>query len=148
MVWFWLALTIALIVVEISTVQLVCIWFAVGAAVTAIVKAIFGSLALPWQLLIFICVSLILLISTRKLVKRLLKNKKEENAINLDRNIGKEARVVEEIDNVNELGAVKLGGLVWSARSIDNSKIEVGEIVIFKEIKGNKAIVERIKKGE
>ena len=70
--WFWLALAIGLAVVELATTQLVCVWFSVGAAVTAIVTSIFGGLAIHWQLLIFVLVSLALLLATRKLVKKFL----------------------------------------------------------------------------
>ena len=54
--------------------------------------------------------------------------------------------MVEEINNIRGEGAVKIDGKVWSARSVDGSGIPVDTIVIFKEINGNKAMVER--KGE
>ena len=54
--------------------------------------------------------------------------------------------VVEDINNINGVGAVKINGLVWSARSGNGEDIPADTVVIFKEIRGNKAIVER--KGE
>ena len=146
MVWFWLALAIALLVFELITVQLVSVWFAMGAGVTAIVTAIVesagGSLDVVWQVAIFVVVSGVLLLSTRKLALKLLKkNKKQET--NLELNIGKIAVVTERIDNVRGEGTVKINGLEWSARSVDDSIIEKEELVIFKEIQGNKALVER-----
>ena len=146
MVWFWLALAIALLVFELITVQLVSVWFAMGAGVTAIVTAIVesagGSLDVVWQVAIFVVVSGVLLLSTRKLaIKLLKKNNKQET--NLELNIGKIAVVTERIDNVRGEGAVKINGLEWSARSVDDSIIEKEELVIFKEIQGNKALVER-----
>lgn len=146
MVWFWLALAIALLVFELITVQLVSVWFAMGAGVTAIVTAIVesagGSLDVVWQVAIFVVVSGVLLLSTRKLALKLLKkNNKQET--NLELNIGKIAVVTERIDNVRGEGAVKINGLEWSARSVDDSIIEKEELVVFKEIQGNKALVER-----
>ena len=143
MVWFWLSLTVALLVIEISTTQLVSVWFALGAGVTALIKAIFPTLGTIWQVIIFVCVSIALLLSTRRFVKRFLFNRSREHETNLELNIGKEAVVVEEIDNVNGAGAVKINGLVWSARSIDDSEIPVDTIVIFEKIDGNKAIVKK-----
>ena len=144
MVWFWLALTIVLVVIEIVTTQIVSIWFAAGSAVTAITLAIVqsagGNLPVVWQCVIFIVVSAILLASTRKLVKKLLK-KKAERETNLDLVIDKTAVVTEQIDNIQGTGTIRINGLEWSARSLDDSIIEKDEIVIFKEIKGNKAYV-------
>ncbi len=146
MVWFWLALAIALLVMELATTQLVSIWFSVGAGVCAIITAIVGStgnsLDIVWQVLIFAVVSGVLLLSTRKLAKKLLKKGKNQET-NLELNIGKVAIVTETIDNIKGEGAIKINGLVWSARSADDSIINKDELVIFKEIQGNKAIVER-----
>lgn len=146
MVWFWFALAIVLLVVEIVTTQLVSIWFSIGAGVSAIVVAIVnssgGSIDLVWQVLIFALVSGVLLLSTRKLAKKLVKRNKNQET-NLELNIGKVAVVTETINNVQGEGAIKINGLEWSARSSDDSIINKDELVIFKEIQGNKAIVER-----
>ncbi len=146
MVWFWFALAIALLVLELATTELVSIWFSIGAGISAIVTAIVkgagGSLGVVWQVLIFAVASGALLLSTRRLVKRLLKRNKNQET-NLELNIGKVAIVTEAIDNIKGEGAIKINGLEWSARSCDDSKIEKDELVIFKEIQGNKAIVER-----
>lgn len=144
MVWVWLSLAIVLIVVELATTQLVSIWLGLGAAVTAIVTGIVtscgGSISVAWQVALFFATASILLASTRKLVKRLLK-KNESQETNLELNIGKVAVVTETINNLRGEGAIKINGLVWTARSVDDSVIEKDELVIFKEIKGNKALV-------
>ena len=61
----WLALGIAFAVAEGLTVQLVSIWFAIGAAVTALVTALID---IPWptQLLIFVIVAGVLLAAMAK----------------------------------------------------------------------------------
>ncbi len=144
--WFWLSLTIGLVALELATTHLVCVWFALSAMITTIVTVVFSDLSLPWQAVIFLVASAILLISTRPLVKKIMKHRNEKQATNLELFIGHEAIVTEDIDNINGLGAIKINGLVWSARSLNNEQISKDEIVIFKEISGNKAIVER--KGE
>ena len=144
MVWIWLSLAIALVVVELSTTQLVSIWLAIAAAITAIITAIVascgGTLPLVWQIIIFVVSSAALLASTRKLVQKLFKRNKNQET-NLELNLDKVAVVTERIDNVREEGAIKINGLVWTARSLDDSVIEKDELVIFKEIRGNKAFV-------
>lgn len=146
MQWFWLSLTIGLIVVEVATVQLVSVWFALSAMITTFATLIFDDLTIPWQAAIFVVLSIVLLLSTRPLVKLLLKKRGEMQKTNLELYIDKDAVVIEDIDNLKGTGAIKINGMVWSARSKDESNISKDEIVIFKEIIGNKAVV--IRKGE
>lgn len=146
MQWFWLALSIALVVIELSTTQLISVWFAIGAGVTALVKSIVPGIGIPWQVLIFVVVSTALFFATRPFVKRLTSNRGKEHETNLELIVGKDAIVTEDIDNIKGTGAVRINGLEWSARAVNNCEISAGEIVIVKEIKGNKLIVEG--KGE
>ena len=144
MMWLWFALAIAFLVLELVTTQFVSIWFSASALITGIVVAIFPQMQIAWQIIIFVVLSVGALVATRPLVKKLVKKMKGSET-NLELNIGKTAMVVETIDNIKETGAVKINGLVWSARSSDNSIIEVGEIVIFERVSGNKAFVSKSK---
>ena len=146
MQWFWLALSIALVVIELSTTQLISVWFALGAGITAVVKVIFPSIGIPWQALIFVLASTVLFLATRPFVKKLTSNRGKEHETNLELIVGKEAIVTENINNIKGTGAVKINGLEWSARTDDNCEILAGEIVLIKEIKGNRLIVKG--KGE
>lgn len=140
MVWVWLALAILLLVVELATTEFVSIWFSASALITGILKAIFDGMSLPVQMIIFAVLSIVALVATKPLVKK-LKARPVDGETNLELNIGKNAVVTETIDNVKETGAIKINGLIWTARSLDGTVIPEGEIVIFKEINGNKAIV-------
>ena len=148
MEWIWLCLMIALVVIELATTQLICVWFAFGAMVTSILTAIFGDMGfgLGWQIIVFTFISVAFLFATRPFVKKILKKRTEGQKTNLELYIDKEALVTEDIDNIKGEGAVKINGIVWSAKSKNGEAISNGEIVIFREIIGNKAIVER--KGE
>ncbi len=140
MMWVWFALAILLLVVELATVQFVSIWFSASALVTGIVVTIFNDMPIVWQIVLFVVLSVVALFATRPLVKKLTSGSKSSKT-NFELNIDKPAVVTEKIDNIKETGAIKINGLVWTARSIDNSVIDVGEIVVFKEISGNKALV-------
>lgn len=144
MMWAWFALAILLLVVELTTTQFVSIWFSAAALVTGLIVSIFSEMQIVWQVLIFVALSVIALVATRPLVKKLT-SKSNGKETNMDLNIGKTAIVTETINNIKETGAVKLNGLVWTARSKDDSVIEKGEIVIFEKITGNKAIVSKNK---
>lgn len=137
MLWFWIVLIVALVVIEAVTVQLVTIWFAVGAVGGLIASAL--NLDIWLQVLIFVAVSAITLVATRPLVKRFTRMQKQPT--NADRYIGQTAVVVEPIDNIHSKGAVTIGGLEWTARTVDGSTVEKDELVTVKAIEGAKLIV-------
>ncbi len=138
MVYVWLGILVAAIVLEIATTQIVSIWFAVG-ALAAFIATLAGVQQLWIQIVIFVVVSAIAVIATRPLVKKII-NKKAEPT-NADMVIGKTGVVTETIDNLAPTGVVKVNGSVWTARSADNTVIEAGEKVIIREISGVKLIV-------
>lgn len=141
MLIIWAAAIIAFGVLEAVTAQLVSIWFVIG-AIGAFVAALFDA-SITVQVIIFIAVTIVALIVTRPLVKKFVHPKKQ--ATNADRVLNQKGIVVEEINNIKATGQVKVDGKVWSARSTDNSIIDVNEEIIIKEISGVKLIVERTK---
>lgn len=144
----WLCATLVLLGVEFFTVELIAVWFACSALVMVIITAIFPELFFVWQFCIFLVLATILLLSTRKIVKKLMVRKKDQET-NLGLIINHTARVEEEIDNALEAGAVKINGIVYTARSENGEKVAVGESVTVVQIKGNKLIVIKNKqKGE
>ena len=133
----WAVFFVVFVIVEISTFELVSIWLAVG-SLGAMFMSIF-DLPLWSQLLVFIVASLVLILATRPIVKKLLKDVKPTNA---ELDIGKTATVVEEITNKAGKGRVNLNGVFWAARTVDNEIIPEGTIVVIKEIDGAKLIVD------
>lgn len=138
---FWLVLLVAFAIIEAATVQLVSVWFAVGAL--GALAAVFAHADFKVQLSVFIAVSLLSFVLTRPLVKKFTKSGIQST--NADRCIGKTAVVIEEIDNLNAKGQVKVNGNIWSARSSDGSVIPENTLVKVLKIEGVKVIVEVIK---
>lgn len=141
-IWVWVGLIALFAIIESFTFQLVSIWFALGAFAALIANAF--SLSPIWQVTAFCIVSLIAVIATRPIVKRLMSSKNMHRT-NADRNIGRQAIVTEEINNLESRGLVSVDGNVWTARSVDSSIISKGETVIVDGIDGVKLIVEKIK---
>ena len=137
---FWLVLAIVLAVLEAVTVQLVAIWFTIG-CIAAIVSGLLG-LGMWGQFAVFVTMSVICLLATRPLVKRVLKQKHVHT--NADSLIGKVAIVTEKINNFESKGRVRIAGLDWSARSESGEVIDAKENVLVKEIEGVTLIVERV----
>ena len=141
--WVWLGLAIILIVIESITFTLTTIWFALGALVMIFVSL--THIALKWQLLIFIVLSLLLLVFTRPFAVKKLKVKK--TPMNSDSLEGKKVLVTQKITEL-EKGAIKINGTEWTASSADGSEIESGTECIIKEIQGATVIVEPIDNKE
>lgn len=137
-VLMWAIVTIILIVAEIGTVQLVAIWFAAGSLI-AFISSLFG-IDFRIQIILFIIASILLLLATRPLAKKLLKNKKTPT--NADSIIGQKAVVTEKIDNIHNMGRVHVNGLSWSARSKNDDQVfDVDQTCKVVKIEGVKAIV-------
>ena len=136
---FWIAAMIFFIIVEAVTVGLASIWFAIG-SVAALICALAGGPV--WlQVVWFVAVSALTLFLTRPLVKKYVAGRAVPT--NADRNIGRTAVVTEEINNLAATGTVKVDGLDWTARSTDdNVTIPKDTVVIIKEIRGVKLLVE------
>lgn len=137
---FWVAALVVFLIVEAVTAGLVSIWFVFGSLVALICAALGAAVWL--QIFWFVIVSVATLVLTRPLVKRYVDSRSV--ATNADRSIGRAAVVTERIDNLAATGAVKLDGVVWTARSTDDAvAIETDERVTVRAIEGVKLIVER-----
>ena len=134
----WAGIAVVAIIVEGCIVQLVSMWFAVGALASAVVSVFTDDILI--QLAVFSVLSIICIVSTRPLARKLKKNNKEVPT-NCDRYIGKTAEVIVDIDNNSASGQVKVDGSVWSAKSVTNEIIPVGTKVQVNAIEGVKMLV-------
>ena len=138
-VTIWLAVLVVCVGIEIATMGLTTIWFAGGALVSAILAGLNAPLWL--QIVAFFVVSLILLYLTRPVaVKYFNKDRVKTNVESL---IGRQAIVISEIDNLQGIGQVTVGGQEWSARSVkEDVQLPVGSVVVVRSVSGVKLIVE------
>lgn len=136
---FWLVTVIILVVAEVLTVQLVAIWPAIG-GIGAMVAASFDQPV--WlQFLLFAAVSLVLLVFTRPLVRRLVRQPAPAATNNIERLLGTRAVVTEPVDNAAETGAVNVSGVVWTARAANGAPIPAGAHVVIERCEGTKLFV-------
>lgn len=135
----WLIIFVACIVIEIITMGLTTIWFAGGFLVAAVSAAFSAPLWL--QLLLFVAVSFVLLYFTRPIAVKYFN--KDRIKTNVESLIGKQAIVISEIDNLQGIGQVTVGGQEWSARTVkDGITLPVGCVVVIRAINGVKLMVE------
>lgn len=138
MVTLWLVVLIVSIGVEVATLGLTSIWFAGGAVVAVIVAAFHGPVWL--QILLFFAVSLLLLFFTRPIAVRYFN--RDRVRTNVESMIGRQAIVTSEIDNLQGIGQVTVGGQEWSARTeADEMNLQPGTVVDIVAVNGVKLIV-------
>ena len=141
MTLFWLVLFVVLALFELATVNLVSIWFSLGALITTFVSLVTDNLMI--HLAVFTISSILLLLLTKPFVKKM--KKREEVPTNLDMVVGKTGVVTETIEK-DDIGEVKVLGKKWSAYSDkeikENSKVKV------LSINGVKLKVEEIKESD
>ncbi|MDO4996236.1 MAG: NfeD family protein [Bacilli bacterium] len=138
MTMFWGLAFLVFIVIELATVNLVTIWFAVGSLITLFVSLYVDSEII--QIIIFIIASLVSLVVTKPIASKLkIKNIEPTNS---DRYVGKSGEVTKKI-TPKEKGEVKVLGTIWTA--VSDETLEVGEEIKVKKIEGVKLIVEKEK---
>ncbi len=141
MPYIWLVVVIVMSVAEAVTAQMISIWFVLGAIAALIISIFTDSITI--QILSFILVTFISLLVTKPLVRKAMMFKKEDT--NVGRYIGKIAVVTDTIDNRFGTGQVKINGLIWTARSSDDSIIPIDSDVLVERIEGVKLIVTKLK---
>lgn len=133
----WLIIVLLLVFIEASTVNLTTIWYIIS-GIAALISSIFTNSILI-QFSIFVLFGTLLLITTRKTLLKMLKNKNEQT--NLDRVINMNGIVTEKIEK-NKNGEVKVDGKKWTAYS--EEELDVDTIVKVLEINGVKLKVEKV----
>lgn len=133
----WLVVVVLLAIIEASTVNLVSIWFVISGLVALIVSLFTEAFYIQFG--VFVLLGIILLVITKPAMNKMLKEK--ETKLNLERIIGMEGIVTEEIEK-NKIGEVKVDGKLWSA--ISDVKIPVNSVVKAVSIEGVKLVVEKV----
>lgn len=139
----WLVLMVVFLAVEAATVTMVSLWFAAG-ALTALMVSLLGG-AVWLQTAAFLAVSVVLLTALRPLVRKYVTPKL--TATNVDSVIGSTGLVTVAINNVTSSGQVKLGAMVWTARSTAGEPIPEGVYVTVDKIEGVKVFVTPVKES-
>ena len=139
----WMIFAALMIIGEIFTAGFFILWFGIG-AIAAGLMAVFG-LGTGWQLGVFVVVSLVLLLVSRKFADKI--SKPQPDGIGADRFVGQKAVVLKEINNLANTGIVRLGKEEWRAESNNDENIPVNAKVEVLETSGTHLVV-KLLKGE
>ena len=135
--YIWLIIIILLVFVEVMTINLTTIWFVVSGLVALLLSFFVDNFFI--QFLVFTIGGILLLITTRPILEKLIKEHKEST--NLDRIIGMTGIVTEKIEKNNN-GEVKVDGKRWTAYA--DEVIDIESTVKILEINGVKIKVEKV----
>ena len=133
--YIWLLLAVILGIIEISTTNLVSIWFVISGIISMIVSLFTDNLFI--QITIFVVVGVLLMPISKKIYNKIKIN---DVKTNVDRIIGMRGIVTEDITKDN-IGEVKVDGKRWSAYS--DTDILKGEVVRILSINSVKLKVEK-----
>lgn len=140
---FWVAGALLLVVIETMTADLTFLMIAGGALGGGLTSFLGGPV---WaQVVVFACVSTLLLFAVRPWAKRRLAAATPQMKTNVEALIGRSAVTITPVDR--EGGRVRLGGEEWSARLSERveggiSSLGVGDAVRVTGIDGAIAVVE------
>ncbi len=143
MVYVWIAVMVVALVVEAMAPGLVAIWFVPA----ALVSAILAACSVPeWiQLVVFLALSVATILVARFVFNRF--GVRTHEATNVEAIVGERCLVTETIENLAGCGQVKVRGMYWAARAMDeNAVIEKDTVVIVRAVEGVKLIVSPEKK--
>ena len=133
---FWIGGALLLVVIETVTADLTFLMIAGGALGGGLTSFLGGPL---WaQVVVFACVSTLLLFAVRPWAKRRLAATTPQMKTNVDALIGRSATTITAVDDGG--GRVRLGGEEWSARLAPvvqgTTRLEAGASVIVTENDG------------
>lgn len=131
MPWVWLGVCVLLLIFEALTAGLTTIWGAISALLMIFLSTL--GISLRWQLIIFLLITIVLIVTTRPVLLRKMKEKRT----NVDNLIGQEVKVTKEITKFEKGEAETRNGVSWTATSEDESRIRKGSVCIISGVEGN-----------
>jgi membrane protein implicated in regulation of membrane protease activity len=134
--WIWLLAGVVLIGAEVLSGDFVLLMLGVGALAAGGVAALSGLVVL--QLIGFVLVAGGLVTLARPPLRHRLQGS-TKILTNTEALLGSRATVVATVDKSD--GRVRIGGEIWSARSMDDKVLEPGTDVTVVEISGATAVV-------
>ena len=139
-VLIWILIAIVFIILELTTNTFVLLWFGIGAVAAAVLNYLGFDIYI--QFIVFVMVSVILIISTRKFANKIAPESSKKTTA--ERLIGKKAKVLRQIDD--DTFVVSVSGEEWSAHT--NDSVDIGDTVKVVGINSIILIIERINQGD
>jgi membrane protein implicated in regulation of membrane protease activity len=142
--WHWLVFGMVLAMAEIFIPSFTLFWFGLGAVVVCGALLLYPTLALSWQLLVWILASIAFTVLWFKFIRPLMADRTKAG-ISREAIIGESGRVIktpfDDTRGVVRFATPVLGSDEWSF--ICEDPVALGDRVVVKEVSGNTLIVEK-----
>jgi len=139
-IYIWLAVLVVTLIVEFVTLDLVSVWISLGAFVAMILAAC--KVGFEIQIAVAVVIAVGCILGLRKVALKWLNRTKEKT--NMELIIGKKVKLLTKITE-DEMGTVKINGIVYSVKEKDDNEVEENSYVVIEKIEGNKLIVRKEK---
>lgn len=116
--WNWYLAGVLLMLLELVVPGAIIVWFGLGALATGFITELFGGLGWPTQFILFSCLSILSLLSGRKLLMR-RGGPARTSTLNqrLQRYLGRQTQLRTAIENGS--GRIRLDGTYWTVTGPD-----------------------------
>ncbi|MET4683586.1 NfeD family protein [Brevundimonas faecalis] len=131
--WLWLAIGVVLLAIEAMASTEWLLWPAVSAGLVALISALLPGTGFPIQVGIFAALTVVSIILSRRLIKRVNPDQQPDINARDVRLVGQKAKVVEAF--INGRGRVFVSGAEWPAE-IEGSAPLAGETVVVESVDG------------
>ena len=138
--WFWFALGILLLIIEIFTFSTYALWMGIGAFLTGFIAFLFPSLDWPAQGFIFALMAVVGIIIGYKFFRsQEVQKRKVHDSLNRrgTQYIGRTFKVVEAIEDGR--GVIKVNDTIWIAKC--DTDAPIGTKVKVHNVEGNVLVV-------
>lgn len=135
----WIAVGVFFLIVELCTAALVSIWFVPAAIITCLLSFVIKSAI--WQIAIFVFLSAIFMVISRKIYKKYIKKPVDDVDQN-EKLLGKIVTVVDETTAIS--GRVKLGDIYWKAITENGETLSENERAVIKSVQGTTLVVTKL----
>ena len=138
--WIWLIIFVITTLITLKVKDIDALWFSLGSIVTIIISIIFKQLDLLYQLLIFIIITIVPLLTLSKLIKRRHKKEKIQEASNVL--IGQKVLIVEDCNEFTK-GSATLNDQVWVTICQSGHSVKKGDEAIIVAVDNKKLIIKQ-----
>lgn len=138
--WIWAAVFIITTLITLKVKDIDALWFSCGSILTLIISIIFRNLHFLFQLLIFIVLTIVPLLTLSKVIKR--RHKKDNLKETSDALIGKKVLVVEDCNEFKK-GSGTIDNTVWKIICQSGNSIKKGEEAIIVAVEKRALIVKQ-----